>query len=234
MYLRLLADALFSLSLSLSLSSLLPLFYQSRTVATVKEILRVLRNTTHNGFPVVSNDGRLRGTILRSQLRQILKRNLYFDPAELKDGLSPRASSPTAEEMSPMNRAEVSDSGTENENDPEEGRKRADSVEEALQVPLNPREEDERELGGDEVLSHPHFADNHSDSAHHKVAQLERFMNQGPHVVQKVCPVSRAYHLFITLGLRHLPVLDTDGKLVGILTRSEMLSLHNFEAVRPE
>lgn len=51
---------------------------------SVDYIVKILRTTTHNGFPVVDqvdqqnrNHGRLRGIILRSQLIVILKRSLF-------------------------------------------------------------------------------------------------------------------------------------------------------------
>jgi chloride channel 7 len=50
----------------------------------VSYIIDILKNTTHNGFPVVDevdegnrSNGRLRGIILRSQLIVILKRSLF-------------------------------------------------------------------------------------------------------------------------------------------------------------
>ena len=36
--------------------------------------------------------------------------------------------------------------------------------------------------------------------------------------------VSRAYRMFLSLGLRHLPVLDEDGSLAGILTRKDLIA----------
>jgi chloride channel 7 len=51
---------------------------------SVEYIVNILKNTTHNGFPVVDQvdeqnrrNGRLRGIILRSQLIVILKRSLF-------------------------------------------------------------------------------------------------------------------------------------------------------------
>lgn len=58
-----------------------------RTTETVQQIITVLVNTTHNGFPVVDNDsshlstvrtyGRYRGLILRSQLLVMLKAKIF-------------------------------------------------------------------------------------------------------------------------------------------------------------
>jgi chloride channel 7 len=47
-------------------------------VATVKEIFEVLTSTTHNGFPVVSNNGsKYRGTIIRNHLIVLLRRQMW-------------------------------------------------------------------------------------------------------------------------------------------------------------
>ncbi|XP_041767828.1 H(+)/Cl(-) exchange transporter 7 [Anopheles merus] len=57
-----------------------------RTEEKVQYLLDILKNTTHNGFPVVEDgddgsrvNGRLIGLILRSQLVVILKRSLYVE-----------------------------------------------------------------------------------------------------------------------------------------------------------
>ena len=135
-----------------------------------------------------------------------------------------------------MNLSDFSTSidGEISDGDFEEVRKRRKSTEEALQVPLNPREEDERDVGNDLLLSHPAFTKSGADSLNQNLAQLERFMNQGPHVILSTAPISRAYHLFITLGLRHLPVLDVEGRIVGILTRKDMLSLERYQALKAD
>merc|ERR1712139_322443 len=41
--------------------------------------------------------------------------------------------------------------------------------------------------------------------------------------VQKDATLRRAFALFRTLGLRHLPVVNSDGSLCGILTRKELI-----------
>ena len=203
---------------------------------TVERILHCLRTTTHNGFPVVCKEGRLQGIILRAQLRQILKRQLFYDASELQESSSPKVNNGEAEQVNPMVISGTTSDAADADalEDPEEGRSRTDSIDEAMQAPLDAREE-ERDIVDDKLLSHPKFTQEIGEgSVHQKMAHLERFMNQGPHVVQTVCPVSRAYHLFITIGLRHLPVLDAEGKVVGILTRKDMLSLNAYEPTRAE
>lgn len=58
---------------------------------------------------------------------------------------------------------------------------------------------------------------------------LERVMIRSPHVVYEDCPVARAYRLFVTMGARHLLVINHDGDLVGILTRHDMHMLTHHD-----
>lgn len=47
-------------------------------------------------------------------------------------------------------------------------------------------------------------------------------VDPGIYVVHEGTSVRRTYALFRQLGLRHLPVLSTDGRLVGIVTRKDL------------
>lgn len=47
----------------------------------VGRIIEILTTTTHNGFPIVSENGRLRGLILRKTLCGLLKLKAYSTPA---------------------------------------------------------------------------------------------------------------------------------------------------------
>jgi CBS-domain-containing membrane protein len=49
-------------------------------VDKVRRVMEVLQTTSHNGFPVVSKDGRLRGVVLRKTLVGLLKLKAYSTP----------------------------------------------------------------------------------------------------------------------------------------------------------
>ena len=49
-------------------------------VEKVMRIVEVLKNTMHNGFPVVNKDGKLRGLILRKTLCGLLKHKAFSSP----------------------------------------------------------------------------------------------------------------------------------------------------------
>lgn len=55
-------------------------------VDKVRRVMEVLTTTDHNGFPVVSKDGRLRGLILRKTLCSLLKLKAYSTPIEVRQG----------------------------------------------------------------------------------------------------------------------------------------------------
>ena len=51
---------------------------------------------------------------------------------------------------------------------------------------------------------------------------IASIMNIAPHVVLETTPLSRAYRLFTTMGLRHLVVLGEFGRVTGIVTRENL------------
>ena len=58
------------------------------------------------------------------------------------------------------------------------------------------------------------------------VLDLSDEMNIGPLIVLPNTPASRIYHLFSAMGLRHLPVVSSNGGVVGMITRHD---LHHFQ-----
>ena len=47
-------------------------------------------------------------------------------------------------------------------------------------------------------------------------------MNPSPYTIHNTMPVSQTFSLFRGLGLRHLPVIDQVGVVVGIITRHDL------------
>lgn len=54
------------------------------------------------------------------------------------------------------------------------------------------------------------------------VVDLRPYINSGAYVVHHTASVNRAYRLFRTMGLRHLPVTDLHNRVVGMITRKDM------------
>lgn len=59
-----------------------------------------------------------------------------------------------------------------------------------------------------------------------KWMDLTPYMNPTPHTMQEMTPVTRAFRLFRSLGLRQLVILNRTNNVVGILTRKELQPKH--------
>eukprot|EP01034_Spumella_vulgaris_P021794 gene21794-27863_t len=150
-------------------------------VEKVKRVMEVLKNTDHNGFPVVSKDGRLRGLILRKTLCGLLKLKAYSTPTT---GI-PRPS----------------DGGIE--------------LEQAATVFYDTLER-----------PYPNFPTVSSIKLVEKemnfYLDMRAHMDPSPQTLNKDTSIRRSYHLFRTMGLRHIVVVDGELMVVGIVTRADM------------
>ncbi len=55
---------------------------------------------------------------------------------------------------------------------------------------------------------------------------LRPYLNEAPTTIADNALVTQAYRLFRSLGLRHLCAVDTDGDVVGVLTRHDLVESH--------
>lgn len=49
-------------------------------------------------------------------------------------------------------------------------------------------------------------------------------MNPGPYSVYSYTKLSKVFRLYRAMGLRHLPVIDDDNYVIGMLTRKELMT----------
>lgn len=209
-----------------------------RTIEKVSYVLRVLRETTCNGFPVIGRDerdahgklrvGRLEGLILRSQLLVMLRRRVFCDAwgvpktkvdeeevdAQMRNFYRTQHTHhrflATSEEM-------------------------VDSLElDWVQSVLTPRwSEEPRGLHGslNETSNPPtpifgnrlcHFHQTPPLLAGTMYMDLRPYMNRAPLTVRQECSAARAYELFTALGLRHLCVVNDHNEVTGIVTRKDL------------
>ncbi|CAM9871346.1 unnamed protein product, partial [Chrysoparadoxa australica] len=56
---------------------------------------------------------------------------------------------------------------------------------------------------------------------------LTPYLQIGPHIINEHASAHRAYTMFRTLGMRHMPVINHYNELVGIITRENLLSEHH-------
>eukprot|EP01029_Cantina_marsupialis_P013004 TRINITY_DN28836_c0_g1_i1.p1 TRINITY_DN28836_c0_g1~~TRINITY_DN28836_c0_g1_i1.p1 ORF type:complete len:895 (+),score=278.33 TRINITY_DN28836_c0_g1_i1:62-2746(+) len=52
---------------------------------------------------------------------------------------------------------------------------------------------------------------------------LTHYINPTPYTIQQAAPLVRVFDMFRTLGLRHVPVVDTDNCVVGMITRKDLI-----------
>uniref|UniRef100_H3CC90 Chloride channel protein n=1 Tax=Tetraodon nigroviridis TaxID=99883 RepID=H3CC90_TETNG len=58
------------------------------------------------------------------------------------------------------------------------------------------------------------------------IVDVTPYMNPGPYTVSPNSRISQVFNLFRTMGLRHLPVVNAEGEIVGIITRHNLT--HEF------
>ncbi|KAH8945272.1 hypothetical protein BDL97_12G033100 [Sphagnum fallax] len=206
-------------------------------IVSVAEVVKVLRETQHNGFPVIRRTesdgcGQLVGLILRHQILLLLEQRalMEVDSQLLNRHLAPRISS----------RQRVT--------------KEQQFYEHAMRVYhhshyphrryLSSRPEALDELDLDEILQeaapsgangtgangnndqHTEEANNpaKSNSARKTVLALDLrpYMNRAPLTVRGECSAQRVFIIFRTLGLRHLCVTDSSNRVIGMITRKDI------------
>ena len=53
---------------------------------------------------------------------------------------------------------------------------------------------------------------------------MRPYMNTGPYIVYAFTKLSKVFRLYRAMGLRHLPVVDHNNYVVGMLTRKELMT----------
>jgi chloride channel 7 len=147
----------------------------------ISTIVHILKSTKHNGFPVVSREGHLRGLILRKTLCSLLKYKAYSVPTG-----EPASDGSDGIEVAPVSTVAY------------------DSLE----------------------RTYPDFPDISSIKLSDKEMtywlDVRIYMDSAPYVCNSKATINKAYLLFRTMGLRHMPVVDNDLNVVGIVTRADM------------
>lgn len=201
---------------------------------TAESIESLLMTSSYNAFPVIDFDKKYRGMVRKDQLVAALECKLYVekqeeirlggttttshhgfyitdDAYELKDLLWNQKERP--EEVSPWLRDNV----------------------------FVFQDDEEIMLGMDETLPTNLLRKNLSNPTQVKILEGKKvvaivpdaeklynvnvasMMNKAAHSVTEDCPLSRAYDLFVSMGLRHLPVLSRNGEVLGMITRYVLL-----------
>ena len=156
-------------------------------VDKVSRVMHVLTTTSHNGFPVINEQGQLRGIILRRTLCSLLTFKAYSVPT---------------------------------------GQPNKDNKIEIIAASTVAFDTLER--------TYPNFPDVSSI----KLTEVETgywldvrpYMDHAPYMVSQETTLSRCYNMFRTMGLRHLPIVDGELKVIGIVTRANFTE-HNLHHI---
>ncbi|XP_064610482.1 LOW QUALITY PROTEIN: H(+)/Cl(-) exchange transporter 6-like [Liolophura sinensis] len=192
----------------------------------VISLVRILRTTAHNGFPVI---------ILKKRRRVISRTRSVSSQRGQESALEKSIGS-----LSSLDRSfsrESEDGEIVNGIIPTEGgRKFVGFILRSQLVTLlksgvwyhDTVQASEQPIASQETMTrdYPRFADVHDleqDQLHPRtVLDVTPYMNHSPYTVNPDTSVPRVFHLFRSMGLRHLPVVNSDGEIIGILTRHNL------------
>ena len=169
-----------------------------RTSESVREIVKLLMETNHNCFPVVSiaDKATFRGTILRKQLSALLWWTHWEERKEFIEAVHTKK--PT---------------GRSNSTIYEAGR-------EARHIDYETLQRIKRHMHWEHLPAVPPQL---NPELLRYVIDLNPYVDSAALCTRDVCCLSRAYNLFRHMGLRHLPVTDRSNKIVGMLTRKDFV-----------
>lgn len=197
----------------------------AQPVVTLQEINKVravsdlLKRCSHNGFPVVAKDGRLRGLILRKTLCTMLKLKAFSKP--IFDENSEEAQSVR---RSSMRKSSMRSGST------------------SAQLPPTPK--GEVMLSNSVMISYDALERTYpkypqidevdlSEEDMRSWLDLRNYMETAPFTMNENASVSRCYRLFRTMGLRHLILTNEQHEVTGIITRHDITEhklAHDYRA----
>ena len=208
-------------------------------IAPVAKILRVLKECTHNGFPVYCSPGqgpagRLAGTIQRTQLLVLLYNSAFCDTTGKPLNQGPQAHIDKEEfeelmqhEMNTFhqqqgiwNRHIWSTETLEESSIIHEAilKSISETMVEYDNTPDRPagmqRSGSEDDLLQEMAAIREKLASLYID--------LRPYMNIAPMTVRRFCNGGRVHQIFTSLGMRHIYVVDALNKVVGVITRKDI------------
>ena len=222
-----------------------------RGVETVRHIKTVLWESKHNGFPVVDDDGRFSGIVVRTQLLQCVA---AMDNSATVDSSRERSDTESSHYRDVEHALERSGLGvrapvvtgavSRHSGSLGSGGSGGGGVESSQGGNVvSPNQMTGPLLDGDSGSEHPlmfkedgyllglqedHSFGLSSDMQPVAVADLA---DRSVPSVQQNHSVAGAFNIFRKLGLRHLTVCDSENRVVGILTRKDMLPWRCNEGV---
>jgi chloride channel 7 len=222
-----------------------------RNVKTLREMMRVadvewlLKNTAHQGFPVLSRKGHVKGFMLRKHLCTLIKLRNFSYISEgneaILENLETRGSIGTIGSGTEMDGHDEGQAVPDIESgagavysrsipqgpagevgDDEQGsreglaRMQTISISASASVPFETIEKGS-------YPTEPSITDIKLTAAERDAwLDLRQFLDRAPYILIDSSSIQKAYRYFRTLGLRHLLCVDHKNRLTGILTRKDL------------
>eukprot|EP00357_Protocruzia_adherens_P037297 CAMPEP_0115044296 /NCGR_PEP_ID=MMETSP0216-20121206/47390_1 /TAXON_ID=223996 /ORGANISM="Protocruzia adherens, Strain Boccale" /LENGTH=228 /DNA_ID=CAMNT_0002426801 /DNA_START=32 /DNA_END=718 /DNA_ORIENTATION=- len=166
-----------------------------RSLENAFDVYEMLCTCKHNGFPVVSSSNKLKGMILRKQVYALIKNKAFYDDEE-------------------------SSLRTDEEGGNSPTRYLADEDYHGVFF------ESMIFKSGATVMSAQHLGLTSEEVEDLRIRKLnlKPYMSPFPLSVHEYTTLTRVYHLYRALGLRHLPVVDIENNVVGIISRKELMT----------
>ena len=212
-----------------------------RPVRTIYEINKVgaifqlLKETSHNAYPVVARNGQLRGSIQRKTLCSLLKFKAFAFPltevAMHEEAIEHLSSSRS------INKNEEGEEATDKiasktlkDLQHGMGNSRGSDVVERIEDP----DRQYLQLNSHNIVffetiergTYPKYPAIESieltAEENESWLDVRMYMDPSPHCLHSKSSIQRAYRYFRTLGLRHLIVIDNRHRVTGMLTRKDL------------
>lgn len=207
-----------------------------KAVEKVERIVHVLRTTKFNGFPVFPADSdieagsafqdRLEGMIMRSQVLVLLQNQVFTDgQGRLLSGDMPsqRLEMQLDSQMrSYYRRRYMHRRNLASRPEVIDSLRMTDPVQESQGQAATTSEQEREEQWAHEVKPSEHEVVLLPVEATRLYLDLRPFMNVAPLAVRRRTVAARVHHIFQSLGLRHLAVVEPRGFVVGIITRKDL------------
>jgi len=202
-----------------------------REIEHVHRVEEVLKNTLHNGFPVIKEikddsgnivEKRLIGLVLRSQLLTLLARRAFVENAVIYNGdeVNKCMEHPL---MDPRDHSfSTCSNSTEQRFKSMQQKEEYETLERAMRTFHQRKMFTDRSADvGSKYIDRMGLTNTEREC--HLV--LSDFMQLSPSAVQENCSVERLWRTF--RGIRHLCVVGTRNQLLGIITRADLLKIQN-------
>ncbi|XP_024384497.1 chloride channel protein CLC-d [Physcomitrium patens] len=221
-------------------------------IISVSDVVKILKNTTHNGFPVIrhteaNDDGQLVGLILRHQLLLLLEQRALIEVDSeilrlpLPERFTSRDPRVTKEHVylehamrvyhhchNPHRRYLSSRPGAVDELELDDILQEHPTTNGVHEASNGTNDSKNKEIQESSESTKPE----HQVSVHKRelALDLRYYMNRAPVTVRAECSAQRAYIIFRTLGLRHLCVTDSSNSVIGMITRKDIAQSAHHQA----